>query len=78
MSDWAEEVAAVTAVAQQMQAAESVAEAQFDAAHARAAEAGTLDQVNHTPELREWLAARHATDAAWGQWAMLMDNKPAG
>ncbi|MBX3586011.1 MAG: hypothetical protein AB7I35_17890 [Ramlibacter sp.] len=76
MSDWAQDMAAVTAVAEQRQAAEAAAEQRFDAIHAEATQAGQLEQVHQTPECRDWLAARHATDEAWGSWAQLMDRKP--
>jgi NADP-dependent 3-hydroxy acid dehydrogenase YdfG len=39
--------------------------------------AGRGEQVTDTPEFREWMAARHASDEAWGAWAMAMDARPA-
>ncbi len=71
MSDWQENIAAATAAAEKMQAAEGIAESRFDAVHAQP------DAVS-TEEFRDWMAARHATDAAWGTWSQVMDSKPAG
>lgn len=76
MSDWANEMETATAVAEQMQAAEAVAESRFDEVHARAQAAGDLAQLRSTGEFHEWMAARQATDAAWGTWSQVMDNKP--
>ena len=44
--------------------------------HARAPAAANVAQARDTTEFRDWLAAREATDAAWGQWALVMDSKP--
>lgn len=76
MSDWFHSVAAATTAAEATQAAEVKAELRFDEAHARAHAAGDVAQARDTTQFRDWLAAREATDAAWGQWAMVMDSKP--
>ena len=76
MSDWSEEIAAATAVAERTQTAEHVAEGKFDAVHATAKAAGELEQAVTTEEFRDWMAARHATDAAWGTWSTVMDSRP--
>lgn len=76
MSDWSEEITAAETLAEQKQAAEREAEDRFDAAHARAHAAGNVGEALKTPEFRDWMAARHATDAAWGTWSVVMDNKP--
>ncbi len=76
MSDWSHNVAAATTAAEDTQAAEVRAEQRFDEAHARAQAAGNVAQARDTTEFRDWLAAREATDAAWGQWALVMDSKP--
>lgn len=76
MSDWAENVAAAEAAAEKMQAAESLAEGKFDAIHAQAKATGDLDQATRTEEFHDWMAARHATDAAWGSWSEVMDARP--
>ncbi len=78
MSDWAEEVAVAETAAERTQAAEAVAEGRFDAIHAEAKAAGDLENALKTEEFRAWMAARHATDAAWGAWSAKMDAKPAG
>jgi hypothetical protein len=74
--EWAEQVAAAEAEAQRHQAAEELAEHRFQAVKAEQDAAGKQAEVTHTEEFRSWLAARHATDAAWGAWAMAMDAKP--
>ncbi len=76
MSDWSEEITAAETVAEQKQAAEREAEDRFDAVHARAHAAGEVGAALQTPEFHDWMAARHATDAAWGNWSVVMDNKP--
>ncbi|MGE0330499.1 MAG: hypothetical protein AB7P37_07375 [Ramlibacter sp.] len=76
MSDWSEEIAVAEATAEQKQAAEREAEDRFDAVHARAHAAGEVGAALKTPEFRDWMAARHATDAAWGNWSVVMDSKP--
>jgi hypothetical protein len=74
--EWSAAVAAAEATAQQKQAAEEVAQERFRAARVEFEAAGRGEQVTGTPEFREWMAARHASDAAWGAWAMAMDAKP--
>ncbi|HET8744692.1 MAG TPA: hypothetical protein VFM98_03735 [Ramlibacter sp.] len=74
--EWNEAVAAAEAAAERKQAAEAIAQERFDAARARCEAAGRADQVTQTPEFQEWIAARHASDDAWGAWAMAMDAKP--
>ncbi len=76
MSDWSEEIAVATAVAERTQAAENVAEGKFDAVHATAKAAGEPEHAVTTGEFRDWMAARHATDAAWGTWSTVMDGRP--
>jgi hypothetical protein len=76
MSDWAEEIAVAETAAERTQAAEVLAEEKFDAVHAEAKAAGELDDALKTEEFRDWMAARQATDAAWGVWAGVMDSKP--
>ncbi len=78
MSDWSQDVAAATSAAEHSQAAETRAELRFDEVHAQAQAAGDVAQARSTTEFRDWLAARKATDTAWGQWAMVMDSKPHG
>ena len=75
--EWNEAVAAAEAAAEKKQAAEESAQQRFQAARARCEAAGRPDAVTGTPEFREWMAARHASDEAWGAWAMAMDAKPA-
>lgn len=77
MSDWQDEIAAATAAAEQKQAAEDAAEAKFDAVYVLAEAAGNKEHAPTTGEFRDWMAARRATDAAWGTWAEVMDSKPA-
>jgi hypothetical protein len=76
MSDWAEEVAMAETAAERRQAAEAVAEGRFDVVHAEAKAAGDVQNALKTEEFRAWMAARNATDAAWGAWSVKMDEKP--
>lgn len=76
MSDWSEEITAAETAAEQKQAAEREAEGRFDEVHARAHAAGNVGEALKSPEFHDWMAARHATDAAWGRWSVVMDNKP--
>ena len=76
MKDWAQQLAAAEAKAQHTQEAEHAAESRFDAVHARAQAAGATQQALTTPEFHDWMAARRASDAAWGAWAVTMDAKP--
>jgi hypothetical protein len=75
--EWNEAVAAAEAAAEQRQAAEESAHQRFHAARARCEADGRADKVTETPEFQAWMAARHASDEAWGAWAMAMDAKPA-
>ena len=77
MTDWATQVAAAEAVAHSTQAAEQLAESRFDAVHDQAQAAGAVQQALATQEFKDWMAARHASDAAWGAWAVAMDARPA-
>jgi hypothetical protein len=74
--EWNAAVAAAEAAAEQRQAAEETAQQRFDAARARCEAEGRVEQVTQTPEFHAWIAARHASDDAWGAWAMAMDAKP--
>jgi hypothetical protein len=76
--EWTDTVAAAEAAAQDKQNAEEIAHSRFDAVRARARAEGKEHHSTDTEEFRQWIAARHATDAAWGAWAMAMDAKPAG
>ncbi len=75
--EWNAAVAAAEAAAQQKQAAEEIAQARFDAVRSEIQAAGRGADVTETAEFREWMAARHASDEAWGAWAMAMDARPA-
>ena len=74
--DWIEAVATAEAAAEARQTAEEEAHTRFDAARTRAKANGKEHHSTDTDEFREWIAARHATDDAWGRWAMAMDAKP--
>lgn len=74
--EWNAAIAAAEAAAQQKQAAEEIAQARFQAVRAEIEAAGRGAEITATPEFREWIAARHESDAAWGAWAMTMDAKP--
>jgi hypothetical protein len=76
MSDWAAQVAMAEAEAERQQAAEATAESRFDAVHALAEANAGSDAASKSEEFRDWMAARHATDAAWGAWSTVMDAKP--
>ena len=76
MSDWAQDIAVAQATAERTQAAEHVAESSFDRVHAQAKAAGTVDRAVESEEFSQWMAARHATDAAWGVWSTVMDARP--
>lgn len=77
MSDWAEQIAAAEARAEDKQAAEHAAESRFDAVHEAAKARGEAEQALQSEELRRWMASRHETDAAWGEWATVMDARAA-
>lgn len=75
--EWTESVAKAEAAAQDREAAEQAAHDRFAAVRERAMADGREHHSTETPEFQQWIAARHATDAAWGAWAMAMDAKPA-
>ncbi|HYF41200.1 MAG TPA: hypothetical protein VEA35_02015 [Ramlibacter sp.] len=77
MKDWAQQIETAEAAAVHTQEAEHAAERRFDAVHARAQAAGAAQQALASPEFHEWMAARRASDAAWGAWAVAMDAKPS-
>jgi len=74
---WIAASAAAEASAQQKQIAEEIAHERFCAVRAEIEAAGGSLQVVDTPEFHCWMKARHASDEAWGAWAMVMDDKPA-
>lgn len=76
MSDWTEEVAQAEAEADRLQAAEALAEQKFQQVQAQAKAGGDAQQALQSAEFAQWMKARHATDAAWGAWSMVMDAKP--
>ena len=73
MKIWTEELAQVESAALRVEALEREAEQRFDDVRAEALARGDAEHVHKTPELSEWMAARAATDAAWGRWAQVMD-----
>lgn len=73
MKIWTEELAQVEAAALRVEALEREAEKRFDTVRAEALARGEPEQLHQSPELSEWMAARAATDAAWGRWAQVMD-----
>jgi hypothetical protein len=75
--EWMAQVAGAEAVAEGKQASEEIAHGRFHAVRAQAEAAGRPHEATETVEFREWIAARRATDEAWGAWAMAMDAKPA-
>ena len=75
--EWIATVAGAEAAAQDKQNAEERAHDRFHAVREQALADGRKQSVTETPEFHDWMAARHATDAAWGAWAMAMDAKPA-
>jgi hypothetical protein len=75
MSDWEQRLKAAEEGADRLQAAEDVAEERFKALHAETQAQGKGDEALSSDEFRSWMATRRATDAAWGEWAMLMDAK---
>lgn len=76
--EWTTAVAEAEASAQQKQAAEDQAQRSFHDMRDRMQAQGRLGEETNTAEFRHWMAARHASDEAWGAWAMAMDAKPAG
>ena len=77
MSNWDGRLKAAEEGADRLQAAEDVAEQRFKALHADTQAQGKGDEALSSDEFRAWMATRHATDAAWGEWATLMDAKAA-
>ncbi|HEX7889605.1 MAG TPA: hypothetical protein VF522_09625 [Ramlibacter sp.] len=75
--EWSAAVAAAESAAEEKQAAEEIAHERFRAVRAEIETSGSNVQVTDSPEFHRWMAARHASDAAWGAWAMAMDAKPA-
>ena len=76
MSDWDEQLKAAEQGAERLEAVEVAAEARFKALQKDAQAQGKGDEALNSDELQSWLETRRATDAAWGQWATLMDAKP--
>ena len=73
MSDWKQRLNAAEADAERSEAAEHAAEARFRALRAQGGEAVAIG----SEEFGSWMDKRRATDAAWGKWAILMDEKAA-
>lgn len=69
---------AAEAGAQRLQTVEEQAEQRFKALHADAHAQGNGDAALQSEEFHSWMATRRETDAAWGAWATLMDEKQAG
>ena len=74
--EWTAAVASAEAAAEQKQSAEEIAHQQFLGARAEIEAGERAEQVTETPEFHAWMAARRASDEAWGAWAMAMDAKP--
>lgn len=72
MSDWEQRLKAAQADAERSEAAEHAAEARFKSVKEQDGETRALA----SEEFGHWMQKRHATDAAWGQWAVVMDGKP--
>ena len=77
MINWAEQLQAAEAGAERSQAIEHEAEGRFKAVHAQADARGDAQAALESEEFKAWMASRHATDAAWGSWAVVMDARPA-
>ena len=75
MTDWTEELAAAVAQAERFEAAESQAEQQFHIVLAEAEQSGDAERALSSPEYRQWMDARSATDLAWGSWFLLKGAK---
>ena len=73
---WIAASAAAEATAQQKQVDEELAHERFRKVRADIEAAGGSAQAIETPEFHSWITARHASDDAWGAWAMIMDAKP--
>lgn len=75
MTDWTEELAAAVAQAERFEAAESQAEQEFHIIRAEAEATGDARRALESPQFRQWMDARSATDLAWGSWFLLKDAK---
>jgi len=67
-----QDLASLESAALQTESMERIAEKCFDETFDAAERNGSVADVKDTPEFREWMAARAATDAAWGRWAERM------
>jgi hypothetical protein len=67
-----QEAASIETAALRLEAAEQAAEQRFDAVFDAAERDGAVEEVTATAEFRDWMSARHATDEAWGRWAVCM------
>jgi hypothetical protein len=63
------DLALLESAALRTESLEHMAEKCFDEVYCAAERDGSVAHVTTTPEFRQWMAARAATDAAWGQWA---------
>ena len=77
ISDWERRLEAAEAGAERRQAAEHEAEEKFKALQAQAQARGDADAALRSDEFHSWMATRRETDAAWGAWATVMDEKHA-
>jgi hypothetical protein len=75
MSDWEQRLEAAEAGAQQREAAEQQAEERFKALEADARERGDVEAALRSEEFHSWMEKRRETDAAWGKWATVMDER---
>jgi len=73
MSDWSQELAAAEAQAERFQVVESHAEEKFQLVREQAQQTGDAERALESPEFRQWMDARRATDLAWSSWALLKD-----
>jgi len=75
MQHWDDELASTEAAALRIEGIELDAERRFDGVFLAAEQAGSTEAVTRTPEFQAWMAARAATDAAWGRWAQVMHTR---
>jgi hypothetical protein len=75
MTQWTEELAEAEAQAERFELVESQAEQQFHIVRAEAEQAGDAKRALESPQFRQWIDARRATDLAWGSWFLLKDAK---
>jgi hypothetical protein len=68
------DLALLESAALQSESLERMAEQRFDDSYASAEASGSVAEVKATCEFREWMAARAETDAAWGRWAVRMQD----